>query len=76
MSIPLPASEILAGAIQDNDRGIIIGRRSFGRACTEQRQFSDKVCCKAYCGKVLHADRQKYTKTIYQAILMYITVNL
>ncbi len=37
------AAEIFTGAIQDNDRGVIIGRRSYGKGLVQQQfEFPDK----------------------------------
>lgn len=46
------ASEIMAGAIQDNDRGVIIGRRSFGKGLVqEQITFPDNSAARITIAK-------------------------
>ncbi|MCQ2112236.1 MAG: S41 family peptidase [Bacteroidaceae bacterium] len=47
------AAEIFAGAIQDNDRGIIVGRRTFGKGLVQQQiSFSD--------GSLIHLTISRY----------------
>lgn len=47
------AAEIFSGAIQDNDRGVIIGRRSFGKGLVQQPiEFSD--------GSLIHLTIARY----------------
>jgi len=47
------ASEILAGAIQDNDRGLVVGHRTFGKALVQQQfQLDD--------GSVIHLTVSRY----------------
>lgn len=47
------AAEIFSGAIQDNDRGIIVGRRSYGKGLVQQPiEFSD--------GSLIHLTIARY----------------
>lgn len=47
------AAEIISGAVQDNDRGIIIGRRTFGKGLVQQQiRFDD--------GSMVHLTISRY----------------
>ena len=70
------ASEIVAGAVQDNDRGFIVGRRSFGKGLV-QRQFdlSDKSTIRLTTaryhtpsGRCIQRDYKNGTEAYYEEI--------
>jgi carboxyl-terminal processing protease len=70
------ASEIFSGAIQDNDRGLIVGRRSFGKGLVqEQIPFSDgsamRLTVARYytpSGRCIQKPYNKGNKAYYQDI--------
>lgn len=64
------ASEIFAGAIQDHDRGLIIGRRSFGKGLVQsQRNFPDGSAVRLTVARYFTASgrsiQRKYEKGKY-----------
>jgi carboxyl-terminal processing protease len=55
------ASEILAGALQDWDRGVVVGRRTFGTTPTPFARWNhDQTDCSA----LLYSFGKKYPKTL------------
>ncbi len=65
------ASEILAGAVQDNDRGTIIGRRSFGKGLVqEQIKLNDgsaiRLTVARYYTPTGRCIQKPYTSDIYE----------
>lgn len=64
------ASEIFAGAIQDHDRGLVIGRRSFGKGLVQgQRNFPDGSALRLTIARYYTASgrsiQREYTKGKY-----------
>ncbi|MCL2247499.1 MAG: S41 family peptidase, partial [Lentimicrobiaceae bacterium] len=74
------ASEIVAGAIQDNDRGVIIGQRSFGKGLVQRPfNFSDgsqvRLTVSRYytpSGRCIQRDYNNGTAAYYEELLQRI----
>ena len=60
------SSEIFAGAIQDNDRGTIIGRRSFGKGLVQkQMEFPDGSIIRLTTARYFSQDSIKHSGPAY-----------
>ncbi len=61
------ASEILSGALQDNDRGLVIGRRTFGKGLRAAAvPVSRRIHDPAYHRPLLHPFRPQHPEAIRQ----------
>jgi len=59
------ASEILSGAVQDWDRGVIVGRRTFGKGLVQrQLPLPDGTMIRLTVARYYTPNRAKHTKTL------------
>ncbi|MFD0751898.1 S41 family peptidase [Mucilaginibacter calamicampi] len=66
------ASEILAGALQDLDRAVIVGRRSFGKGLVqEQFQFDDHSAVNLTVARYYTASGRSIQKTYKNGVASY-----